>query len=60
MAAAETDAAGEYVTEEDVECPNCGEENERGYRYCRQCVSELPGQVSLVDGSLAPRGRCAL
>lgn len=26
-----------------VECAECGAENERGYRFCRACVSELPG-----------------
>lgn len=28
-----------------VECPDCGVENEQGYRYCHSCVSELPGAV---------------
>jgi hypothetical protein len=25
-----------------VTCPDCATENERGYRYCRACVTELP------------------
>lgn len=25
-----------------VTCPRCGTENERGYRFCRACVAELP------------------
>lgn len=28
-----------------VECPECGSENELGYRYCRLCVTELPGTI---------------
>ncbi len=27
-----------------VTCPTCGAENDPGYRYCRGCVSELPGR----------------
>lgn len=26
-----------------VTCPDCGAENEQGYRYCARCVAELPG-----------------
>jgi len=33
---------GDDVT---VECLECGTENEPGYRYCRECVAELPGAV---------------
>jgi len=28
-----------------VECLECGTENGLGYRYCRECVAELPGAV---------------
>lgn len=24
-------------------CPDCGTPNESGYRFCKQCVAELPG-----------------
>jgi hypothetical protein len=30
------------VGQEIVTCPDCAAENERGYRYCRACVTELP------------------
>jgi hypothetical protein len=33
-----------------VRCRDCGTENERTYRYCRQCVSELPVGLSSGDG----------
>lgn len=26
-----------------VTCTECGASNERGYRYCRNCTTELPG-----------------
>lgn len=45
------------VTEDGVECPSCGAHNETGFRYCRQCVSELPGQPSLLDRAPMSRGR---
>ncbi|MFB6297158.1 MAG: hypothetical protein ABEH56_01410 [Salinirussus sp.] len=40
-----------------VSCPDCGTTNERGYRYCRDCVSELPGHLSFDVDSTAPQGR---
>lgn len=49
----------EYVSEAGVECPNCGEVNEVGYRYCRSCVDELPGSVSFLDAGPARRRRQA-
>lgn len=42
---------------EGVECPSCGEHNETGYRYCRQCVSELPSRMSFLDDSTTPEER---
>jgi hypothetical protein len=31
-----------------VTCPNCLTTNEAGYRFCRECLGELPG-AGLVD-----------
>lgn len=33
-----------------VECRQCGAENERRFRFCRNCVAELPG-ASLSEGA---------
>jgi hypothetical protein len=41
-----------------VRCPDCGATNEAGYRYCRNCVAELPGS-SPYTPSTGP-GRSAL
>jgi len=42
---------------EAVRCPQCDVENERGYRYCRSCVSQLPGATGLDRSSDASPGR---
>lgn len=47
-------------TDTAVECPSCGERNERGYRFCRRCVSELPASVSFLNESSAPASRRTL
>lgn len=44
-----SDASGDLVT-----CPDCGAENERGYRYCRSCVTELPGSNLPTSSSSTP------
>jgi hypothetical protein len=49
--------ARQYVTENGIECPNCGVLNERGYRYCRQCVVELPGSVATLGDDAMPQSR---
>lgn len=39
---------------ETVTCPECGAVNERGYRFCRHCVTELPRQVDFERESGPP------
>ncbi|MFB6103436.1 MAG: hypothetical protein ABEJ73_12850 [Haloplanus sp.] len=34
-----------------IRCPNCGSANDPDYRFCRECVAELPG-----GAAYAPRG----
>lgn len=31
-----------------VACPECGAENDPAFRYCRDCVAELPGGTPLT------------
>ncbi|MEF8812464.1 MAG: zinc ribbon domain-containing protein [Halovenus sp.] len=50
----------QYVTDDGVACPNCGEINEPDYKYCRQCVSELPTGVSFLRASSGPQSRRTL
>lgn len=42
-----------------LECETCGAVNEPSYRFCRECVSELPGRAPVVGGGASPgeRGR---
>lgn len=40
-----------------VTCRSCGARNDAEYRYCRECVTELPGQLPSVDGMAGPQGR---
>lgn len=40
----ETETATVRNAEDDaISCPDCGTHNEIEYRFCRECVSELPG-----------------
>lgn len=47
-------------TGDDLECPDCGTANEPGYRYCRQCVSPLPGGTAIARRDDRPTGRRTL
>ncbi|SDF92847.1 hypothetical protein SAMN04488067_11110 [Halorubrum xinjiangense] len=38
----------------EVDCPECGTTNERGYRYCANCVSELPSGDNIDRKPTAP------
>ena len=40
-----------------VECPDCGADNELGYRYCRSCVAELPTAMAFERDADGPLGR---
>lgn len=40
-----------------ITCPECEAENESGYRYCRNCVAELPGSMDFGSDGDAPVGR---
>ena len=54
-----TDGGGDLVDADDgvVECPDCGGANELGYRFCRSCVSELPGRMAFGRDADDPLGR---
>lgn len=53
----EPDGEGAERHVDGVKCPECGVRNEQGYRYCRVCVSELPGHLSVENRSASPRSR---
>lgn len=43
--AVERGGVPETANRGDVECPACGAVNGSSYRYCRRCVSTLPGSM---------------
>lgn len=43
-----------------AECPDCGVVNDERYRFCKQCVSELPGQASVLEATTGPAERRTL
>lgn len=43
-----------------LECSTCGATNRPEYRYCRRCVSRLPGAHSALGGADRPSGRRTL
>jgi hypothetical protein len=47
-------------SEHRVRCPHCNTENGSEYRYCRNCVNELPTQLSRIDGSSGVQSRRTL
>lgn len=40
-----------------VDCRECGTENESSYRYCRECVAELPGAAGIRENGPGTAGR---
>ena len=55
------DGGADLVDDDDgtVECPDCGAANDLGYRFCRSCVSELPGTTGFDRDADGPLGRVA-
>lgn len=51
------DGAEPYVDDARVECPRCGADNERGYRFCWHCVGELPAADGRALGAAPARDR---
>ncbi|AAG20860.1 MULTISPECIES: DUF7577 domain-containing protein [Halobacterium] len=51
------DSTKKSVQTKEVDCPECGTTNEREYRYCANCVSELPGGGNIGRMPTAPVGR---
>lgn len=43
--------------ESDVTCPECGATNDRDYRFCGECVAELPGGDQIARMPSSPTGR---
>lgn len=46
---------GQSATE--VDCPECGASNRREFKYCRQCLAELPTGASFVRRAAGGRSR---
>lgn len=44
-------------TDAAIQCPSCGAENRAGYRYCRQCITELPGGAKYTPHVASSFGR---
>ena len=44
----------ETVDGSKIVCPEYGAANERGYRYCRSCVAELPGAMGVEHTDTNP------
>lgn len=44
-------------SKEGITCPSCGSTNNPEYRFCRECVGELPGRHAHWSPSDIPTGR---
>jgi hypothetical protein len=55
-----TDDRGADTTDDGIICPTCKTRNDRGYRYCRECVSELPTGVPVTAESVGGESRRTL
>ncbi len=44
-------------TDDHVICPDCGSENGPAFRYCQNCVTELPGTTRSPETTGALQGR---
>lgn len=53
-ATTDTDIDSVDAADVTVTCPDCGTENEAGYRYCRSCVAELPGTMGVEHTDTNP------
>lgn len=45
-----------YRHEEGLECAGCGTLNDEDFRYCKRCVSELPGRAGRRGSGSSPDG----
>jgi len=52
-----SDSTETAVPVAEVDCPECGATNERGYKYCANCVGDLPGGGNGDRMPPAPVGR---
>lgn len=51
------DGAEPAAEGEAVSCASCGTDNDPEYRFCRRCVTELPGSIHPGGTAATPAGR---